>query len=335
MKLLVLGGTRFLGRHLVEAAIARGHRVTTFTRGRSTLAVAGVESLRGDRDPRVDDGLAALEGRHHDAVVDLSGYVPRIVGASARLLRAQVAHYVFISSVSVYADVSQPGADEDAPLAALQDPASEAVMRDYGALKAACERAVGDVFGADATMIRPGLIVGPFDPTDRFGYWVARFAHPALLGARGPRAVVPAPPSRPIQLIDARDLASWIVDVVERRVHGVYNAVSAQDQWTFGDLVDALVATSSAPPQPAWTDDATLVRHGVGPWVGLPLWLPATEPDHAGFMRIDARHAIAQGLATRPLASTIADTAAWLAARDNTDAWKLTLTAAREVEITL
>ncbi|MEP7064097.1 MAG: NAD-dependent epimerase/dehydratase family protein [Betaproteobacteria bacterium] len=333
MNLLLLGGTRFLGRHMVDAALARGHHVTTFTRGRSAAAQAGVDALTGDRDPRVGDSLAALERRAFDAVVDLSGYVPRVVQASAQLLRDAVPHYVFVSSVSVYADVSKPGVDEDAPLAVLADAASEDVLREYGALKAACERAVGDVYGGDATMVRPGLIVGPFDPTDRFAYWVARFVHPALLGERGTRAVVPAPPARPIQLIDARDLAAWIVDIVELRVHGRFNAVSANGRWSFGDLVDALIAASPDAPQPAWVDDATLQRHGVEPWVGLPLWLPATEADHAGFMCIDARRAIAAGLHARALAATIADFARWLATRDNAGAWKMTLSARREAGI--
>ena len=337
MNLLLLGGTRFVGRHLADAALSRGHRVTTFTRGRNASPADGAQSLLGDRDPRVGAGLAALGGRAFDAVVDLSGYVPRVVDASARLLRAQVAHYVFVSSVSAYADLSQPGVDEDAPLAVLDDPASEEVIRHYGALKAACERVVHDVFDVGATIIRPGLIVGPLDATDRFGYWVARFMQPSLLGTRGPSAVVPAPPARPIQLIDARDLAAWIVDLVERGRRGTFNAASAADRWTFGDLVSALVAgtsvTAQPPPQPFWVDDATLARHGVEPWMGLPLWLPATEADHAGFMRVDTRRAIAARLASRPLASTIADTAAWLAARDNAHAWKTTLTAAHEAAI--
>ena len=333
LNLLVLGGTRFLGRHVVDAALARGHRVTTFTRGRNPAHAAGVEALLGDRDPRFGDGLAALEGRTFDAVLDLSGYVPRIGGASAALLRPNAGHYLFVSSVSVYADTSKPGVDEDAPVAVLEDPATEEVIRHYGALKAACERVVRETFGGDATIVRPGLIVGPYDPTDRFGYWVARFVDPGLLGGRGPRAVVPAPPDAAVQLIDARDLAAWMIGLVERRVHGTFNAVSAADQWTFGDIVDALVAASPSPPQPLWADDAMLLRHGVEPWTGLPLWLPASEPDHGGFMRVATARAIAQGLATRPLAATIADTAAWLAKRDATGAWKMTLSAAREAEI--
>ncbi len=333
LSLLVLGGTRFLGRHVVDAALARGHRVTTFTRGRNAAHTAGADALIGDRDPRIGEGLAALEGRTFDAVVDLSGYVPRIVGASTALLRANVSHYLFVSSVSVYADTSKPGVDEDAPVAILEDPATEEVMKHYGALKAACERVVQQSFGGDATVVRPGLIVGPYDASDRFGYWVARFVDPALLGDRGPRAVVPAPPDAAVQLIDARDLAAWMIGLLERRVRGTFNAVSGADQWTFGDLVDALLAASPNPPQPLWADDVMLLRHGIEPWTGLPLWLPASEHDHAGFMRVATARAVAQGLATRPLAATIADTAAWLATRDAAGAWKMTLSAAREAEI--
>jgi 2'-hydroxyisoflavone reductase len=333
MKLLVLGGTRFLGRHVVDAARARGDAVTIFTRGRLPMprpGDSGVVALTGDRDPRIAPGLAALERGEWDAVIDCSGYVPRVVEAGARLLASRVARYVFVSSLSVYAKTERPGIDERAPLAALADPATEQVLEHYGALKAACEAAVERVFGARATLVRPGLIVGPFDATDRFGYWVARFVHPHLIGERPPRAVVPAPPSRPVQFIDARDLASWIVDVASRDAGGAYNACSPAGQWTMGDLVAALVARARSPPEPAWTDDATLVAGGVEPWVGLPLWLPPSEPDSAGFMSIDCSRACAAGLATRPLQATIDDTAAWLAARDNAGAWKHVLSAAAE-----
>ncbi len=336
MRLLILGGTRFLGRHLVDAALARGHDVTIFTRGRSPVPWPGrVTALMGDRDPRVAPGLAALEGRRFDAVVDCSGYVPRVVEASARLLASRVARYVFVSSLSVYADASRPGLDENAPVAMLADPATEDILPNYGALKAACETAVDRLLGTKATQVRPGLIVGPFDATDRFGYWVARFVHPALLGERPSKAVVPAPPGRPLQFIDARDLAAFIVDLAERDVPGTFNACSARGQWTMGDLVDTLraVAASPLPPQPAWIDEATLVDERVAPWVGLPLWLPSSEPDSAGFMEVDCSRATVEGLRTRALRETVADTAAWLAARDNTLAWKQVLGAAAERRI--
>ena len=334
MKLLLLGGTRFLGRHVVDAALARGHDVTVFTRGKLALPWSrGVTALTGDRDPRIAPGLDALATGTWDAVVDTSGYVPRVVAAGAALLAERVARYLFVSSVSVYARSDRPGLDETAAIAALDDPATEAIVLHYGALKAACEAAVTARFGTRATHVRPGLIAGPFDATDRFGYWVARFLHPALLGLRPPQAVVPAPCARPVQFIDARDLAAWMVALLERDVAGTFNACSAAGRWTFGDLVDALAALARAGPRPAWVDDATLLAHAVEPWVGLPLWLPATEPDSAGFMSIDCGKALQAGLATRPLAHSIADTAAWLAARANDGAWKHVLSAQKECEI--
>jgi nucleoside-diphosphate-sugar epimerase len=334
MKLLVLGGTRFLGRHFVDAALVRGHAVTLFTRGRGVHPWDGrVVALTGDRDPRVGEGLAVLALPRWDAVVDTSGYVPRVVGASADLLAERVQRYLFVSSVSVYADSSKPGLDEDASVATLADPATEDVLPHYGALKAACEAAVTARFGDRATHVRPGLIVGPFDSSDRFGYWVARFVHPRLLGDRGARAVVPASRIAPIQIVDARDLAAWMLDLLERDVGGTYNAVSPRGRWTMGDLVDTLTAVAPSPPVPVWTADATLLAHGVEPWMGLPLWLPSTEPDSAGFMSVDTGKAVATGLETRPLADTVRDTASWLAQRDNAGAWKHVLTAQKEREI--
>jgi 2'-hydroxyisoflavone reductase len=331
MKLLVLGGTRFLGRHLVEAALARATDVTIFTRGRSTVPWGDqVTSLTGDRDPRITPGLDALADRRFDAVVDCSGYVPRVVEASARLLAPNVGRYLFVSSMSVYARTDRPNLDEETPVAHLADPATEQVLENYGALKAACERVVAAVFGERATIVRPGLIVGPFDATDRFGYWVARFVHPQLLGDRPPRAVVPEPPERALQFIDARDLAAWMIDVLERGVAGTFNAASPAWQWRMIDFVKALIAASPAPPRPAWIDEPRLVAAGVEPWSGLPLWLPPTEPDSAGFMTMSCERAQRAGLVARPLASTIADTAAWLAQRDNANAWKHVLSADAE-----
>ncbi|MBS0320653.1 MAG: NAD-dependent epimerase/dehydratase family protein [Proteobacteria bacterium] len=330
MNLLLLGGTRFVGRHVAELATRRGHAVTTFTRGREAASPHAVRALTGDRDPRIGAGLAALAGHPFDAVVDLSGYVPRVVGASAAALADRVRRYLFVSSVSVYADLSYPDADESAPLATLADPATEDVLPNYGGLKAACEAVVRDACGSRATIVRPGLIVGPFDSTDRFGYWVARFVHPHLLGNRGAEAVVPAPPSRALQFIDARDLAAFIVDLVERDVGGTFNAVSPPGQWTFGVLAAALHAAADAPPGIAWVDDDVLVAQKVEPWTGLPLWLPAAEPDHAGFMHVSTARALEAGLGTRPLGETVADTATWLAARDNAAAWKHVLTGSAE-----
>jgi 2'-hydroxyisoflavone reductase len=338
VKLLVLGGTRFLGRHFVEAARSRGHAVSVFTRGRAPLPWAGVDARTGNRDPRIEPGLSALAHGTWDAVLDTSGYVPRVVKAGVDRLHAQVGRYLFVSSLSVYADAGHPGIDEGGALARLDDPSTEDVLPHYGALKTACEAVVLDRFAARATIVRPGLIVGPHDATDRFGYWVARFCAPRLLGERGRDAAVPGPPARPIQLVDARDLAAWMLALIERDEGGTYNACSPAGQWTFGDLVAALVAAApetgpEAAPRPCWVTDATLAAHGVAPWVGLPLWIPASDAESAGFMSFDCRRAQASGLAVRPLAATVADTAAWLRARDNAGAWQHVLDGAREAAI--
>jgi 2'-hydroxyisoflavone reductase len=326
VKLLVLGGTRFLGRHFVDAALAHGHAVTLFTRGREPVPWGRrVEALTGDRDPFKPPGLAALENGRWDAVLDTSGYVPRIVGAGADLLATRAQRYLFVSSLSVYAKPDRAGLDEHAPLAVLSDPDTEDVLPNYGALKAACEAAVRARFGLRTTIVRPGLIVGPYDATDRFGYWVARFRHPQLLDNRGPYAVVPGPRGRPVQLIDARDLAAFMLGLLESDRCGTFNACSTADQWTMRDVVDALRSVPGAMPEPVWVDDATLLAEGVEPWVGLPLWIPANDPNSAGFLQFDCRRAAEAGLVPRPLTSTIADTAQWLAQRDNASAWKLVL----------
>ena len=331
MRLLLLGGTRFLGRHVAEAALARGHDATLFTRGRTPQPFGDrVHTLVGDRDPRVAPGLAALEGGDWDAVIDTSGYVPRVVSASAMLLAPRVRRYVFVSSLSVIARPDRPGLDESAPVATLDDPATEDVLPNYGGLKAACEAVVRDAYGDRATIVRPGLIVGPHDATDRFAYWVARFVHPRLLGDRAPRAVVPAPRERPVQFVDARDLAAWLLDLCERDIGGTYNACSPAGLWTMGDLSDACVAASADPPVSTWVDEKTLHDFHVEPWTGLPLWIPSTDADAAGFMSVDCDRAHAAGLVARPLDETVRDTAAWLAARDNAGAWEHVLSGSRE-----
>jgi len=334
VKLLVLGGTRFLGRHVVDAALARDHDVTIFTRG--TIPPpwgAAVTHLVGNRDPRIPPGLDALDAGAWDAAIDTSGYVPRCVRAAAEALAERVGHYAFVSSLSVYADASRPGVDETAPVARLDDPLSEDVAAHYGALKARCEDGVRAAFGDRALIVRPGLIVGPHDPTDRFAYWVARFLRPGHLGARGEAAVVPAPREFPVQFIDARDLALWLLDSAEARTSGTFNACSPQGGWTMGALIDALVERGRAVGKvvaPVWVDEAALVACGVEPWTGLPFWIPSTDKEFGGFMRFACARALARGLRIRPLAQTIDDTAAWLDARGDTTAWSKVLSAEKE-----
>lgn len=250
-----------------------------------------------------------------------------------RCSRTEPSHCLFVSSLSVYADASRPEQDERAPVARLGDPATEDVMANYGALKAACEDEVRAAFGARATVVRPDLIVGPHGPTDRFSYWIARFVHPELLGDRPAGAVVPAPPSRPVQFIDARDLAEWMVDLVARRAAGTYNACSPPGSCTMGVLVDALAVLGrarGAAVAPSWTDERALLDHGVAPWTGLPLWIPDSDLAMAGFMLFACVHGPARGLRFRPLERTLADTSDWLAVRDNASAWGSTLAAATE-----
>ena len=333
MRILLLGGTRFLGRHAVDAALARGHAVTVFTRGRAPDHWGGaVTTLTGDRDPVIPPGLDALRNGKWDAVIDTSGYVPRVVRASAAMLADRTTIYLFVSSISVYADGGGADRNESAPVGTLDDPATEEVAKYYGPLKAACEDEVRAAFGDSAIIVRPGLIVGPHDSSDRFGYWVARFRHPELLGKRPATAVVPAPPEAPMQIVDARDLAAWMLDLVEAKAGGTYNACSPARLWTMGSIVDALRGAPGT-PQATWVDEALLLEQKVEPWTGLPLWIPSTFVDEAGFMEFDCRRAQAAGLSIRPLAETIEATAAWLAARDNSSGWKAVLTADAEREI--
>lgn len=300
MRLLVLGGTVFLGRHVVEAALAEGHQVTIFTRGRTNPDLfPQVERLRGDRD----GDLGALTGREWDRVVDTSGYVPRVVRQSAELLRDAVGRYVLVSSVSVYADLARPP-DETSAVAELDDPRSEDVERDYGALKAACERLVEEVYGERATIVRPGLIVGPHDPSGRFTYWPRRIA-------AGGDVLAPGRPHAPVQVIDARDLAAWLVRL---DAGGVYNVTGRPGALTFGELLEACRAVAGSDAQLVWAADDRLIAAGVEPWTELPLWLPGDE--HAGLQRTNVSRALAAGLRLRPIEETIRDTLAWDAAVD-------------------
>ena len=303
--------------------------MTIFTRGRLPVPWGDrVTALAGDRDPQLAPGLDALAGGAWDAVVDCSGYVPRVVEASARLLAARINRYVFVSSMSVYAKTEQPGMDERTAVATLDDPATEQVMEHYGALKAACEAVVERIFAERATNVRPGLIVGPLDGTDRFGYWVARFVHPSLLGDRAASAVVPAPRERPVQFIDARDLANWLLEICTRDVPGAFNACSPAFHFTMGDLVDAVVAASPAPPAPGVDRRRHAGRRGRHALDG-PAAVAAAERARQWRLHDDGllARATRRGLTIRPLADTVVDTAAWLATRDNAGAWKHVLSA--------
>jgi 2'-hydroxyisoflavone reductase len=298
MRLLVLGGTKFVGRAAVDAALAGGHEVTLFNRGRTGPELfPDVETLIGDRDR----DLTALEGRSWDAVVDPSGYVPRIVRASAELLRGSVGHYVFVSSISVYAFPLPPWFDESAPRAVLADETEEVTGETYGALKARCEDVVREVFADAFTNVRAGLVVGPHDPTGRFTYWPARVA-------RGGEVVAPGDPERFVQFVDVRDLGAWLVRAAAEGVVGDFNATGPESRLTMGGLLEACRAVSGSDAELVWLPEDFLLAEGAGPWMELPLWLPRED---ASVLQVDVSRAVAAGLAFRPLRQTIGDTLAW------------------------
>jgi 2'-hydroxyisoflavone reductase len=299
--ILVLGGTGFLGPHVVDHARSRGHTVTLFNRGKTRPNLyPDVEKLQGDRDGKLD----ALKGRTWDAVVDTSGYVPRIVKMSAELLAPSVKQYIFISTVSVYDDKhDKPGADETAPLATIADPTSEDVHAGYGALKALCEQAAETAMPGRVTNIRPGLIIGPGDPTGRFTHWVTRTAD-------GGDMLAPGDGTTPTQWIDGRDLGAWIVHMIEDTTMGIYNALGPERQVTMKEVVDTCNATSGNKATVTWVPWEVLKKHDVAPWGEMPMWIPLEEMK--GFGTTSNARAMKAGLAFRPLAETAKDTLAWL-----------------------
>ncbi len=311
--LLVLGGTRFLGPAVVDAALAAGLTVTLFNRGKSNPdAYPDLETLIGDRDPDKDAGLRALEGRQWDAVLDTSGYFPRHVRASAELLAPNVGQYVFVSSISAYATHDNPGDDETAPTATLEDPTVETMgdqFQHYGGLKALCERTAEEVMPGRVANVRPGYIVGPNDPTDRFTYWPWRVA-------QGGEVLAPGAPGDPIQIIDVRDLGQWMVKLVTDRTMGLFNAVGPQTPSTMGELLDACKKASNSDARFTWApteflktkaDEAEKAGQGPPP---LPIWAPPSG-ESAGFHQYSNARALEAGLTFRPIEQTTADTLEW------------------------
>jgi 2'-hydroxyisoflavone reductase len=299
LRILILGGTGFLGPELVLAARARGHAVTLFNRGKTRPDLfPEVEKLRGDRDGKLD----ALRGRSWDAVLDTSGYVPRIVSASVELLAPRVGLYLFVSSISVYAASREP-LDETSPVETTSDPGTEDVRAHYGALKALCEKAAERAMPGRALSVRPGLIVGPGDPTDRFTYWPARMD-------RGGEVLCPGDGKDPVQVIDVRDLAAWMVHASEERLAGTFDAVGPASPTPMAAMLEACRTAAGKEALLTWVDAPFLEKAKVSPWSDMPAWIPSSGDD-AGFARVSAARAIARGLAFRPLAETGRDTLAW------------------------
>ena len=324
MNILILGGTVFLGRALVEEAQRRGHRLTLFNRGRTNAdQFLNLEVLYGNRD----GDLGALQGRRWDAVIDTSGYVPRVVRQSTSLLARNVGQYVFISSMSVYADTSQPGMNEDQPTAKLEiEIIDESNSAYYGPFKAQCEQVVLNGVPGRSLVVRPGLIVGPHDPTDRFSYWPHRIA-------QGGDVLAPGRPERLIQFIDVRDLAAWILTQVEGQTNGIFNVASPPGWATMGSLLQACCRVIPSKAQLIWVNEDFLMQHAVGEWVELPLWLSESDPSIAGFMRIDVSRALAKGLTMRPLEETILDTLAWVRTWPNNHVWQAGMSRQREDDL--
>jgi 2'-hydroxyisoflavone reductase len=333
MRILILGGTGFTGPHQARYALARGHKLTIFNRGRRPQEWPGeVEVLTGDRDT---GDLKALEGREWDVCIDNPTSVPYWVRDIGQALRGRVGHYVFISTISVYADASRPGRDETAATAVYggKDALAEtreslrADMRLYGPLKARCEEEAVRNFPGITTVIRPGLIVGPGDETDRFTYWPVRIA-------RGGEVLLPGDGSDPVQIIDARDLAEWTIRLVEQRTLGGFNATGPRQELSLAAMLDGIREVAKSEVRFTCVGTDFLASHKVSPWTDLPVWVPG-QGDTAGFARVNISRAVAAGLTFRPLATTVADTLTWFGSQpeDRRSNLRAGLSAGREVEI--
>jgi len=307
LKILILGGTGFTGPFQVHYAVARGHTVTVFNRGRRQVDLPeSVEHLVGDRN----NDLTALEGREWDVVIDNPTTLPNWVRLSGKLLKDACRQYVFISTISVYADTSEAGMDETTPVLeykAEQDPftleLNQQTMQYYGELKALSEREAAYWFPGRATIIRPGLIVGPRDESDRFTYWPVRVA-------RGGEVLAPNSPNDPTQIIDARDLAEWTIRMVEQGDVGVFNATGPERPRPFGEMLEGIKNAIGSNATFTWVDQAFLQEKEVRGWADLPVWVNQ-GPDTAGFMTVSVAAAMAKGLTYRPFADTARDTLAY------------------------
>lgn len=324
MHFLILGGTGFLGARTVEFALERGHSVTLFTRGKTSATRFAdeprVTHLVGDRDPEVGAGLEALtrlaeSGAHFDAVLDVSGYLPRHVAASTKCLAPLTPTYLFISSVSVYDAPVPNGVDERGALIRLADPSVEEITPEtYGGLKVLCEELVREHAGSATLIVRPGILAGPDDFTDRFSYWVW-----AADAARGRELLCPGDPSDPTQVLDAADLGLWLVELCERGTQAVrntegtdtFNASASVGATTIGAVIAAALAGTRSDAEPVWVPAEFLAAHEVQPFADMPLWLPP-ELGRSGILTADSSRALGAGLRCRPLAETARATWEWL-----------------------
>ncbi len=299
LRILILGGTGFIGPHQVRYALARGHKLTLFNRGKTNPGLfPEVEHLAGDRQK---SELDELKNREWDAVIDNPTTLPRWVREAGAILKDKTKQYVFISTISVFADHFKIGMDENTPVATTNEPNDEKVGANYGALKALSEKEAEKAFPGRATIIRPGLIVGPGDPTDRFTYWPIRIN-------RGGEILAPGDGTDPVQFIDARDLGEWSIRMVEQGAFGIYNATGPKSVLTTAEMLYGIRAVTTADVKFTWADWKFLQANKVSPWSDMPVWVPGKEPSMAGFARINCARAIAQGLTFRALAETASAT---------------------------
>jgi 2'-hydroxyisoflavone reductase len=336
LKILILGGTGFIGSFQVRYALSRGHEITVFNRGKSHPGKLpqAVEQLTGDRNGQLDE----LKGRKWDVVIDNPTTLPVWVRDSAKILKGNVEQYVFISTISVYSDMSQPGMDESGPLRKYEGPDDAAMnetpetlfasnRRLYGPLKVISEREVEKWFPGQALIIRPGLIVGPGDETDRFTYWPLRVA-------RGGEVLAPGEATDPVQFIDVRDLAEWTIRMVEQGATGTYNATGPKEKFTIGEMLDSIRQVTKSEARFTWVKAEFLAAQKVWAWSDMPVWMPA-QGEVAGFCQISIHKALGKGLTFRPFSDTTQATLEWIREQppERQEILKAGITARREAEL--
>jgi len=324
MRILIIGGTRFLGRALVQSAQTYGHQLTLFHRGKSAQNIfPDVEQIIGDRMADLDK----LSQHTWDAVIDTCGYEPAAVRLSAEKLAGAVERYCFISTISVYADFRQIGIDETYPIARLPEGEPDSFkVENYGALKALCEQAAEDAMPGRVLQVRPGLIVGQYDPTDRFSYWPWRVAQ------RGD-ILAPGRPGYPVQFIDVRDLADWIIRMLEKSGTGIYNATGPMPPTNLGNLFESCLHAANSDARLHWIDESFLLANQVQPWSELPLWQPENDPENIGMEQVSISKAIQAGLSFRSLETTLKSTLAWVNSRPSDHTWRAGMAKEKEQDL--